>query len=53
VSKSVLDPLVIMCMTREKVARRSPLVWVLVVEDFDDVVEEEGLGSLGVGGTYD
>jgi hypothetical protein len=23
------------------------------VEDFDDVVVEGGLGSLGVGGTYD
>jgi hypothetical protein len=25
----------------------------LVEEDFDDVVVEGGLGSLGVGGTYD
>ena len=37
----------------EKTVRRSPLAWVLVVEDFDDVMEEGGLGSLDVGGTCD
>jgi hypothetical protein len=54
VSKSALDPPSNhVDNPAEKTVRRSPLAWVLVVEDFDDVMEEGGLGSLDVGGTCD